>query len=203
MAPMRKKLMKNVDLDEPVSYLDHVFLGCTERECKTNETIIERYTKMFGATEKYRDGKSLTQKPCPGPTLWKDMLENALSDTVNWQRRKWSKCTQVSSPCLDDHQLKQEELEPVGQWSEVCSQFVFKILYLARTGRPDILWSVKKLARSVTEWTQACGRRKARLISYIHHTFITQPNSDNIVMWATQLSIADGVFLRLRLRWRP
>ena len=32
------------------------------------------------------------------------------------------------------------------------------------------LWSVNKLARSVTKWTQACGRRLARLISYIHHT---------------------------------
>ena len=27
--------MKNVDLDEPTSFLDHVFLGCTQRECKT------------------------------------------------------------------------------------------------------------------------------------------------------------------------
>ena len=41
---------------------------------------------------------------------------------------------------------------------------------MARLGRPDILWSVNKLARSVTKWTQACDRRLARLISYIHHT---------------------------------
>ena len=32
------------------------------------------------------------------------------------------------------------------------------------------LWSVNKLARSVPKWTQACDRRLARLISYIHHT---------------------------------
>ena len=35
---------------------------------------------------------------------------------------------------------------------------------------PDILWSVNKLARAVTKWTKACGKRLARLISYIHHT---------------------------------
>ena len=35
---------------------------------------------------------------------------------------------------------------------------------------PDILRSVNKLARAVTKWTQACDRRLARLISYIHHT---------------------------------
>ena len=36
-----KKLMKNVDLDETTSFLDHVYLGCTQRECKPNEIIIE------------------------------------------------------------------------------------------------------------------------------------------------------------------
>ena len=40
-----------------------------------------------------------------------------------------------------------------------------KCLYLARIGRPDTLWYVNKLEK----WTQACDRRLARLISYIHH----------------------------------
>ena len=48
-----------------------------------------------------------------------------------------------------------------------CSQMFF---YLARIGRPDILWSVNKLARSRTKWTKACDKRLNRLISYIHHT---------------------------------
>ena len=65
MAPMWKKLVKNVDLDEPTSFLDHVYLGCTQRECKPNEIIIEEYRKMFeslfsaGTTEKVtRVGKA-------------------------------------------------------------------------------------------------------------------------------------------------
>ena len=41
---------------------------------------------------------------------------------------------------------------------------------MARIGRPDILWSVNKLARAVTKWTRACHKRLARLIAYIHHT---------------------------------
>ena len=58
MAPMWKKLMKNVDLDETTSFLDHVYLGCTQCECKPNEIIIEECREIFesrisaGETEK-------------------------------------------------------------------------------------------------------------------------------------------------------
>ena len=58
----------------------------------------------------------------------------------------------------------------MGELSKVCSQIVLKFLYLARIGRPDFLWSVNKLTRSITKWTKACDERLSRLISYIHHT---------------------------------
>ena len=70
---------------------------------------------------------------------------------------------------LDDHQFK-EEVGSVGELSTVCSQIVQKCLFLARIGRPDILWSVNNFARAVTKWTKACDKRLARFISYIHHT---------------------------------
>ena len=38
---------KNLDIDEPTSFLDHMYLGCTQRVCKPNERIIEQKTKMF------------------------------------------------------------------------------------------------------------------------------------------------------------
>ena len=84
--------------------------------------------------------------------------------------KKVEQLHKVSSPCLDDHQFKKEELESVGELSEVCSQIILKCLNVARIGRPDILWSVNKLTRAVTQWTQAYDRRLARVISYIHHT---------------------------------
>ena len=76
----------------------------------------------------------------------------------------------VSTPCIDDHHFKEEETKSVGELSHVCSQIVLKCFYLARIGRPDILWSANKLARSITKWTKACDKRLNRLISYIHHT---------------------------------
>ena len=76
----------------------------------------------------------------------------------------------VSTPCIDDHHFKEEEMKSVGELSSTCSQIVLKCFFLARIGRPDILWSVNKLARSITKWTKACDKRLNRLISYIHHT---------------------------------
>ena len=58
----------------------------------------------------------------------------------------------------------------VGELLKVCSQIVLKCLYLARIGRPDILWSVNKLARWITKWTKDCDKRLNRLISHIHQT---------------------------------
>ena len=84
--------------------------------------------------------------------------------------KKVEQLYKVSHPCLDDHQFKQEELESVGESSEVCSQIVLKCSYLGRIERPDILWSVHKIARRVTKWTQACDKRVARLIFHMHHT---------------------------------
>ena len=76
----------------------------------------------------------------------------------------------VSTPCIDDHHFKEEEMKSVGELSKLCSQILLKCLYLTRIGRLDIQWSVNKLARSITKWTKTCDKRLNRLISEIHHT---------------------------------
>ena len=89
--------MKNVNLDEASSFFYHVYLGCVQRECKPNETMIEEYTKMFesrisaGATEKLLGW----EKPHAQTVAWSYEMDghaqkNALSVTVNWQTRKLS-----------------------------------------------------------------------------------------------------------------
>ena len=39
VKPMWDKLWKNLDIEEPAPPLDQVYLGCTQRECKTNTRI--------------------------------------------------------------------------------------------------------------------------------------------------------------------
>ena len=77
---------------------------------------------------------------------------------------------EVSTLCFDDHQSEPEELEAVGEVSQVCSQIVLKCLYLTRIGRLDVLWSGNKLERAVTKCTRTCDKCLALLISYIQYT---------------------------------
>ena len=49
MKPTWKILMKNVDLEEPTSFLDHVYLGCTQRECTMRNDIATSYRDMCEA----------------------------------------------------------------------------------------------------------------------------------------------------------
>ena len=160
---------KEVDLGEPTSFVNHVYLGCTQRRCEISKDIADNYRAMFesrisaGATEKL----PCSENQCI--SSWSYDMEGHAKKCVERYCELANKTTQqlykVSTPCIDDHHFKE-----VGELSKVCSQIVLKCLYLARIGRPDILWSVNKLARSITKWTKACDKRLNRLISYIHHT---------------------------------
>ena len=45
--PMWKVLNKEVDLGEATSFLNHVYLGCTQRHCEVSKDIVDNYRTMF------------------------------------------------------------------------------------------------------------------------------------------------------------
>ena len=47
LDPMWKILMKDVDLGEPSSFPDHVYLGCTQRERTISNEIVIKNRNMF------------------------------------------------------------------------------------------------------------------------------------------------------------
>ena len=63
--PMWKVLNKEVDLGELTSFIDHVYLGCTQRQCEISKEIVDNYKTTFesrisaGATENYHVLKNL------------------------------------------------------------------------------------------------------------------------------------------------
>ena len=104
MAPMWKKWMKLVDLGEPTSCFDPVNLGCTQRECKPNESIIEECNR--------------------GPL--QDQLRNHLGDwnftskTVAWSYDMdgLSNCSKSQPLAWTTTVSRKEELVTVGELSE-------------------------------------------------------------------------------------
>ena len=108
MACMWKKLMKNVDIDEPNldKFLNFVYLGCTQCECKPNETITEQNRKMFesristGATEKLSGWQKYHAQTVASSYDMEGQFKNASSDTVSWQTRRINSSTKYQLHAL-------------------------------------------------------------------------------------------------------
>ena len=45
--PTWKVLSKEVGLGEPTFFLDHAYLGCTQRKCEISKYIVDNYRTMF------------------------------------------------------------------------------------------------------------------------------------------------------------
>ena len=141
---MWKVFNKEVDLGEPTSFLDRVYLGCTQRQCEISKDIVDNYRTMF-ESRIFADG---TEKlPCSENlriSSWSCDMEGHAKKCVERHCELANRTTQqlykVSIPCIDDHHFKEEDLQSVGELSKVCSQIVLKYFNLARIGRPDILW---------------------------------------------------------------
>ena len=133
------------------------------KRCSNHEFLQEQLTKLPGC-----------EKPHAKTVAWSydvgGHTKKCVERYCELANKETEQLHKVLTPCLDDHHFKKRELETVGELSKVCSQIVLKFQYLARISRPDILWSVNKLALDVTKLTRACDKRSARVISYIHHT---------------------------------
>ena len=140
-----------------------------------DRSVVDNYRTMF---ESRISAGGVEKLPLPQNlriSSWSYDMAGHAKKCVERYRELANRTTQqlykVSTPCIDDHHVKEEEMKSVGELSHVCSQIVLKCLcWQELIGRPDIPWSVNKLARSITKWTKACDKRLNRLISYIHYT---------------------------------
>ena len=110
--------MKDVDLGEPTSFLDHVYLGCTQRECQTSKDIVTKYRDLFearisaGAKEKLptrASGKPDTETI----SSWSSDMEGHAKKCAERYCELAHQTTQqffkVAPPCMDDHQIKRRK----------------------------------------------------------------------------------------------
>ena len=141
---------------------------------KLSNDFVDNYRTMFESRISAEGTEKLPYSENHRIPSWSYDMEGHAKKCVERYCELANKTTQQlykeSTPCIDDHHFKEEELKSAGELSKVSSQIVLKCLYLARVGRPDILWSMNKLARPITKWTKACDKRLNRLIPYINHT---------------------------------
>ena len=115
LDPMWKLLNKESDLGDPTSFLDHVYLVCTQRRCQISKDNVDNYRTMFES----RISAVRTEKlPYPQNlriSSWSYDMESHAKKCVERYCELANKTTQqlykVFSPCIDDHHFKEEELK--------------------------------------------------------------------------------------------
>ena len=125
--PMWKVLNKEVDLGEPTSFQDHVYLGCTQRQCEISKEIVDNYRTMF----EYRISTGATEKiPCSenlSTSSWSYDMEGHAKKCVERYCELANRTTQqlykASTPCIGDHHFKEEELKSC----ENCQKYPHKL----------------------------------------------------------------------------
>ena len=99
LDPMWTTFMKEVHLGEPTSFLDHVYLGCTQRECKMGKDVGDNYRDLFesrissGGVEKLPYSEKTKQTCHLGPMTWKVMQRNVWKDIANFSIKQLSNYT--------------------------------------------------------------------------------------------------------------
>ena len=102
-------------------------LGCTQRECQTSKDIVDNYRTMFESRISVAATKKLPVPEKSDATFFHGPMI-ILADKTTQQSHK------VATPCIDDHQFKEEEMGSVEELSTVCSQIVLTCLHWARIG---------------------------------------------------------------------
>ena len=125
--PMWKVLNKVIDLGEPTSFLDHVYLGCTQRQCEISKDVVDNCRTMFESRISADRAKRLPFPQNLRTSSWSYDMEGHAKKSVERYGELANRTTQqlykVSTPCIDDHHLKEEEMK-----SENCHMYALKLL---------------------------------------------------------------------------
>ena len=112
--PMWKVLNKEVDLGEPTSFLGHVHLGCTQRQCKISKDIVHNDRAMFESRISAARTEELPYSENFRISSWSYDMECDAKKCVERYCELANKTAQqlykVSTPCIDDHHFKEEEM---------------------------------------------------------------------------------------------
>ena len=87
LDPMWKVLNKEVGLGQPTFFLDHIHLGCNQRQGEISKGVVDNYRTMFECRGNWEGqlGDYHARSICVflrGPTIWKVMPRSVWNDIV-------------------------------------------------------------------------------------------------------------------------
>ena len=198
--PMWKVQNKEVDLGQPTSFLDHVYLGCTQRPCETCKDIVDSYRTMFesrlfaGATEKQPNSEQLSV------SSWSYDIEGhakmcVWNVFVSWQTKLLDNFTRYQRHALMVDS-KKEELKSVVVVRCMLSNFTEMFVFGTH-------WKTWLFFGQPTNLHDR-SRNGPRLVTndwvVWSPTFISRVNTKNVVMWETLPNNVDWDFFKTLLQ---
>ena len=173
MPKMWAILRKKIDLEDQVSFIDQVYLGCTQRAAQVNNSFVKGqklFSKLISTNADVKtEWKNL--KDIPARSHDKEgHVQKCVEFIGELAHNTVDQLHEVSTQSKHDHHIKPEDLEIVGDLSETCSQIVLKWLCLARIGRPPLRRTVNCSAMISHKVEPERFARLALLISHIQNT---------------------------------
>ena len=213
---MWKVLVKDVDLGEPTSFLDHVYLCCTQRGCQTSKDIVDNCRNFFesqisaGATEKL----PCSEKLCANISSWSYDVEGHAKKCVERYCELGNKTTQQLTKSQHHALTTTNSRKKKWDLSENCQRFAHKLFYACT-------WPALADLIFYGLWTNllVLSLRGPEPVTHAWHvwsrTFITHVNSNNLFScgkYSTtmQIRIISGLRfcrrsrrLKINIRWTP
>ena len=122
--------MKDVDLGEPTSFLDHVHLGCTQRECRICKDIAHNYRSMLesrisaGATEKYQKPKATGKPDAETTSSWSNDMEGHAKKCVE----RYCELYLARIGRLDILWSVNKRARAVTKWTKACDKRLARLI---------------------------------------------------------------------------
>ena len=104
--------------------------GALNDNAKISKDIVDNYRTMFESRISRGEQKSFHTLRIfvflHGLMIWAGHAKKCVERYCELANKTTQQLYKVSTPCIDDHHFKEEEMKSVGELSQVCSQIVLK-----------------------------------------------------------------------------
>ena len=121
--------MKKVDMGEPTSFLDHIYLGCTQRQCETSKGMVDDDRTIFECRIFAVSWEKLSSSEnwvlLNGPTIWKVMSGNTWNVIVSMSIKLLNNFTKYQLHVLMTINSEKQNWNP---WKN-CQMYALKLFW--------------------------------------------------------------------------